>query len=160
MVMLSRDSRQETPEKTNQIKFLQIENFQKEKPPNLHHDLNPKLYNSGEVLTRPPLQQQQQRFEGRFSLGAAAPCVLLPVSACRCNTSLSFLRVVYCCCEKECEIGRCYQATTKLAASHAVGKSLWAVIIIIIWIFFVVLVSSSPPSSSSFFLIINQDRFD
>ncbi len=93
MVMISRESRHKTPEKTNQIKFLHIENFPKKKTHNLHHDLNPKLYNSGEVLTRPPLQQQQQqRFEGRFSLGAAAaPCVLLPVSACRCNTSLSFI---------------------------------------------------------------------
>ncbi len=114
--MNSRESRHEK----KRIKSNFQEENEKKKPPNLHYNLNPKLYNSGEVLTRPPLQQQQQRFEGRFSFGAAAapPCALAsvrPLVVVATHLFLSFFLsflALFTVGRRSARSGR-YQATTK-----------------------------------------------
>lgn len=168
--MISRDSRQKTPEKTNQIKFLHIDNFQKEKPTicttilTLSYIIVEKF--SGAHHSN---NNNNKRFEGRFF--HLELLLLLLVCSCQCPlvvaTHLFHFSALftYCCCKKECEIGalsgydqvssisRGWQVSLSRRRHHHYHLNLFRRCSRLLF-------PSTPPFSSSFFLIINQDRFD
>jgi hypothetical protein len=118
---ISRESRHQTPEKTNQIKVLKISNFQKEKPTictttlTLGYIIVEKRSSHAPTTptTRPTGLKDVFHLELLLLL-LLAPCALASVRLSL--QHISFIPRVVSCCEKECEIGS-YQATTQVSSN-------------------------------------------